>query len=406
MRELSDSDNVSDGPLELGEDVVTRDEFLEAFDKTFDEAINVDVWETDETAVAGRLEREIEHAQSVHNELRSTIRDVIVPRLSESPFRPPDVGIFSVKPEEIEQFLRGILFAGHVEAVDGTSKMLDMLPLSIVQLGICSTSYSGQRNEWSSRMFRQDLRRRGNSTVEDAIRLLEARRNRAGYERSSRSDKFSDLTRRGIMTYAERAVLVRKCTTAWRMGHGNPLAYELLMGSGMPALIAPGVAVMRELILGHQKFVFVPSSADRMYETIALSLNPGQYILIETMEPYLDKVLKGHFGETGAWAQAKEEHLDSFYDDVKEQVVVGAYRVSEAGRPHIFYAHRDHAHVAARIAMADGALQEHRGFPMLIDLAHNLCSSLFAGNVLASQTQTAFVDVGATLDYATERMTR
>jgi hypothetical protein len=254
-------------------------------------------------------------------------------------------------------------------------------------------------------MFRQDLRSRGRDTVDDALKLLEARRNRTGYGRSSRSDQFSDLTRRGMMAYAERAVLAKKCEADWRMGQGNPLAYELLMGSGMPALIEPGVEVMRSLILEHEKFVFVPSSkADRWHETVGLALEPLEYVIVETMQPYLDRVFAGHF--RGAWAGPKKEFLDPFYRDVFDKVVVGVYRVSHVGPPHIFYAHRDHAHHAALIAMADGALHEHRGFPMLIDLAHTLCGTMFKGETLSGQTHTAFADAGATLDYATERMTR
>ena len=37
--------------------------------------------------------------------------------------------------------------------------------------------------------------------------------------------------------------------------------------------------------------------------------------------------------------------------------------------PQLFYAHEDHADIAALVALADSVLQEQRGFPLLIDLA-------------------------------------
>jgi hypothetical protein len=41
-------------------------------------------------------------------------------------------------------------------------------------------------------------------------------------------DRFSELGRRGIMSYAERAVLLHRSQAPWRLGHGHPAPYELL----------------------------------------------------------------------------------------------------------------------------------------------------------------------------------
>lgn len=404
---MEGQDEQQQAPLELPDTVISDLDFNEAFDESLADFANLDTWSSasDLAGLSERLQQEIQEAQRVHNDTRGTIRDAIIPRLKESPFAPPNVGLYRATPSEVEKALRGWLFAGKVEAVDGTNTIIDMLPITIVQIGVCATSYRGQRGEWGHRMFRRDLRRRSRNAVDDALALLEARRSRTGYDRSSKRDQYNDLMRRGLMAYAERAVLARKCEADWRMGQGNPLAYELLMGSGMPSLIGPGVDVMRELILRHERFVYVPSSkSDRWHETLGLALEPLEYVIIETMEPYLKRVLGGHF--TGDWRIPKARYLDPFYDDVFDKVVVGVYRVSKVGPAHVFYAHRDHAHQAALIAMADGALHEHRGFPLLIDLAHTLCNTMFQSDTLTSQTQVAFADAGASLDYATERMTR
>ncbi len=405
---MSDALSDEDGHLELSEDAISEADFTRAFDLNPADVFDIDTWDADAANLAGlsdRLNYEIEQAQRLHIDTRDAIRNVIFARLKESPYAPSSVGLFRATTSEIESVARGALFNGSVEAVDGTNTVIDMLPLTVVQIGVVSTSYNGQRSEYGHRMFRRDLRNRGRDILDDTLQLLEARRNRTGYDRSSKRDQYNDLMRRGLMAYAERAVLARKCSADWRMGQGNPLAYELLMGSGMPALIGPGVEVMRELILDHKRFVFVPSSkADRWHETLGTALDPLEYLVIETMEPYLERVLGGHY--TGKWREPYEKYLLSFMEDVKQEVVVGVYRVSAIGPPHVFYAHREHAHMAARIAMADSALHEHRAFPMLLDLAHTLCSTMFSSDALIAQTHVAFADAGAALDYATERMTR
>ena len=50
-------------------------------------------------------------------------------------------------------------------------------------------------------------------------------------------------------------------------------------------------------------------------------------------------------------------------------MLTGVYRASRLAPPQLFYCHRDHFQVAARLALADSVLQPQRGFPLLIDLA-------------------------------------
>jgi hypothetical protein len=74
--------------------------------------------------------------------------------------------------------------------------------------------------------------------------------------------------------------------------------------------------------------------------------------------------------------------------------------------PQVFYAHADHAHEAALIAIADSVLQEHRGFPMLIDLADTVCGSTFGADSFGALTELAYVEAGAPYQYSPERQTR
>ena len=88
------------------------------------------------------------------------------------------------------------------------------------------------------------------------------------------------------------------------------------------------------------------------------------------------------------------------------RIVKGVFRASELSPAQIFYAHEEHAHEAALIAIADSVLQEDRGFPMLIDLADTLCRATFGRETLIGSTQTAYAEAGEPFRYMTERQTR
>jgi hypothetical protein len=78
-----------------------------------------------------------------------------------------------------------------------------------------------------------------------------------------------------------------------------------------------------------------------------------------------------------------------FRDEIAPQIIYGVYRASRIAPPQVFYAHIDHAHVAARLAIADSTLLERRGYPMLLDLADRHCRSIYGGGSLRDMAQTA-----------------
>jgi hypothetical protein len=58
------------------------------------------------------------------------------------------------------------------------------------------------------------------------------------------------------------------------------------------------------------------------------------------------------------------------------------------------------------IAVADSVLQQERGFPLLIDLADRVCSSIYGGGSLRDLTAAAYAASGAPWRYLSERSTR
>ncbi len=95
-----------------------------------------------------------------------------------------------------------------------------------------------------------------------------------------------------------------------------------------------------------------------------------------------------------------------FRDVVAPQVLVGVYRASLFAPPQVFYAHRDHFELAARIALADSELQPNRGFPVLIDLADRACKAVYGGGSLNEIASTAYARAGAGFRYGSERQNR
>jgi hypothetical protein len=385
---------------------VDNREFEAAFGEPLARTLDLDTWQPGENLAElyGRLEFEIEQAVRQENRIRERIRHEVFPRLTTRPGAPNEAGVYQARVENIERVHRGLLFNGAVEACDGTSVLHDTLPVTIAQIGVCLVSYRGDQGSWVQRLYRRDLRVGGLDPVDEALEVLERRQQRAGYDMSSRRDTLSDLGRRGIMTYAERAVLLRKSDAPWRMGHGSPTPYELLTGSGMRELLESSLDLLHDLIEKHQRFVFVPSAPSaRTLLTIGNALRPLEYAIIDTMVPQLERILEGHY--RGEWASILPR-VKQFVSDVGPHVIVGIYRTSEMAPPQLFYAHTEHAHEAALVALADSAFQEHRGFPMLIDLADTVCRATFGSESFTASTQLAYVEAGEPFRYLTERQTR
>ncbi|MCC7106760.1 MAG: hypothetical protein IT307_16630, partial [Chloroflexi bacterium] len=65
-----------------------------------------------------------------------------------------------------------------------------------------------------------------------------------------------------------------------------------------------------------------------------------------------------------------------------------------------------HTHLAAHIALADSVLQEHRGFPLLIDLADRICAATFGPDSLVEPLLAAYARAGAPFRFLSERASR
>ena len=393
----------------------SADEFRASFGEELSQTLDLTTWRTginlDEEY--RRLAAEVQLAVGQESDYQRRIRDEIFPRIAWGD-APPGAGVYEIPKEDIEAIHRGLLFNGGVEACDGSNQIHDTLPLTIHQIAVSLVSYAGDRGTWHQRLFRRDLRFQNGDPTQEILELLERRGRRSAVNHSAPTDAFSELFQRALMSYAERAILLRNSKAVWRLGHGSPAPLELLTGGGLVELMAKATTVIRELV-DHKKFIFVASEPkERALMTIGHALRPLEYAIVQTLEDRIGRLLDMvKFHDSGGaglrWDGVQltpERWLTRFRDEVAPRVVVGIYRASLWAPPQVFYAHVDQADLAVRIAVADSVLQQERGFPLLIDLADNVCRSIYGGGSLQDLSAGAYAASGVPWRYLSERATR
>lgn len=391
--------------------------FAACFGEPLADALDLDTWHpgVDLLQENARVVRQIERAVEAEDQYQREIRETVIPRLGFLESAPPEAGYYQVPEQDILDVRQGLLFNGGTEACDGTTQVHDTLALTIYQIGVCLVSYSGNQGSWSQRLFRRDLRERHDNPVGDILQLLETRAARTGLNQPDRRDGLSELAQRALMSYAEIAAMVRKSKAVWRMGHGSPAPYQLLLGASNPDVMIASVRLLRELIEGHRKFVFVASEPEnRALLSIGQALHPREFVVVNTLDERIERFVQTiHFTGSATvddrWdgkSLSPEDWVTRFRDEVASQILVGVYRASVFAPPQVFYAHRDHFELAARVALADSELQPSRGFPVLIDLADRTCKSIYGGGSLHDVAAQAYARVGAGLRYGSERQNR
>lgn len=397
--------------IPVDEELISADEFAEAYGEPLERTLDLDTWDTGPNLPALYESLTAQVAQAIRDERDALgfVRRELFPRLASQSDLPDLAGVYRVDVDDIARAHVGVLFNGQLEASDGTVVDHDTLVLTVTQIGVCLVSYHGEQRTLSQRLFRKDLQiGRGQDGRRRVIELLQRRRARSAVGVEDRREMVSELARRGIMAYAERAVLLRCSSAAWRMGHGPMAPYELLTGSGHMGLLEASAAVLRGLH-AHERFIFVPSAIrDRFLLTLGDALGPLEYVIAESAYDTMKGVVAhGHYSR-GKRSDGRDyfQFADELVEDIGRDIVVGAYRASAVSPPQAFFAHRACAHQAAIVAMADSVLQEHRGFPMLIDIADRVVGTTFGAETFNESVRSAYADAGEAFRYLPERETR
>ena len=304
MNEPKDNGTENQGRLDLANATEADiDKFKAAYGEDFANAINLDTWPLGEDLgkLYARLEKEVSDAIKDEQRISNTIRKEVFPKIAKAA-KAPNAGWHRFDEKILEKAHKGFLFNGGVEACDGISVVHDTLPISITQIGVCLVSYNGQQGSFVHRLYRRDLRLKGKDPVKETLEMLERRRGREAVGIDDDRAVLSSLARRGIMAYAERAILLEKSEANWLMGHGSPLPYELMTGfwASRPEMTDSALNLMRRMVLEHKKFVFVPSAPrKRDILTLGNALGPLQYLVLFTLEDDLSERINfgGYRGE-------------------------------------------------------------------------------------------------------------
>jgi len=377
--------------------------FEDQFDENLLQTLDVERWRlgNDLDQEYQRFMREVREAEEIETAKEKQIRERLLPWLASLPNMPKNAGKHETTVENIASVHRGLLFNGGVEACDGTIQIHETLPLTIYQIGVSLVSYRGDQGTWGQRLFRRDLRQKA-ADVEELMQFLERRAKRDASARMPGQDQMSELVQKAILAYAERAILLRRSQAAWRLGHGNPVTYELLTGGGNLELMVEATRVLRDLVEVQQRFVFVAGEpGEALFRMIGQGLRPGEYAIIGTLDERLDSWLHQERFKFGVsrklqWDDeliSPTEWIPRVIERVASKIVVGLFRPTLLAPAQTFYAHIDHSEIAGHIALADSMLKE-QGTSMLLEMAHRVCSSVF-GDSLEVLAESAYIAAGA-----------
>jgi hypothetical protein len=411
MTEISDSSGngaapeVMDSTRSTGEDAfpISARTFAEQFDEDIFRTLDINRWRLghDLDEEYQRLEREVREAEQLETDNERRIREELFPRLATLPHMPRHAGKHEVTAEDIASVHRGLLFNGGVEACDGSVQIHDTLPLTIYQMGISLVSYRGDQGTWGQRLFRRDLRQKGIG-IDELIEFLKRRSQRDSSAQDPGQDQLGELVQKTLLDYAERAILLHRSEAVWRMGHGNPLTYELLTGGGNLDVMVQATNVLRALVEAHQRFVFVAGEPrERLFLSLGRALRPMEYLVIDRLDHRIGAWLHQKRFKIGVSARliwdadsiTPAEWIPRVIELVASKIIVGLFRPTLLAPAQLFFAHEDHSEIAAHIALADGMLNE-QGTSLLLEMAQRVCASTF-GDSLEALTESAYAAAGA-----------
>lgn len=375
------SDEPSDQSLPLpreDESLVTDEELQRALGHSLRKALDIEAWDenADLEKMTASVQRFVSSSVEVEQRWRESIQSEVFPKLHEFTDAPQHAGVYTVRDDHLHDAYRNALLNGDATAVNGTSSGHDGAAAALVAIGICLVRYDGKLQSWRTTFLRRDQTISGGNLVQEIKSMLDskAQRSEPGTGPGAGRDRITYLLRRGVMAAAERKALLEKTDTRWRLGHGMPAPLELLTGSGSMALIEETLPVLEQLLLDFRRWIFLLTPGSHFaFATLANALEKKQIAIFQKGKAALDDIIeRGHF------VHGYRRKVEDFARRLGDAMVVGGLRATDHGPGQVFLAHADHALPAAVLAMADAALQPHRGFPLSLDLA-GISSKVFLG---------------------------
>ena len=282
--------------------------------------------------------------------------------------------------------------SGVIAASDGTISLVSLLAGSKIQVGVVIVTNRGEVVDLVTRVFEAELNT-GARTAREYFSNL----------RSSRS--ISNLLSRAIMLFGERKLLIEQHAN-WRFIHGELIPHELRTGSGKPAKNLPPTFDLIHKYIASENFIAVSEASDDIdILNAAILLQPGEYIVIRSLEDSLNTFLVGD-SETGQAAanfvETDKNRFREFIASAGPQVAV--ILVKAGPKPFLIECHVNKVEEAVSMFLtdslwtkglpADGSGFTIRGFPFHIDLADQVAKTLFKGSDFRNFVESRLYELG------------
>lgn len=294
------------------------------------------------------LSEYISHSKSMKKEIREFI---------DSNFNPQRI------PEDLSD-VEELLTSGQVIGIDGTIAKHKTISGIMAQIGVIAVNYLNEKIQHSyfisEAKFKEEIKE-----VTDYL-----------YAHESENQIFSNLVVRALLSYRERELgLNDKFTNRYKLYHGPLLPFELMTGLGRLRALETTVGLLEQLIHNKKCFSIISRSQNDAFLKLGIALNPGEYISLRHTNVGREIQNNDRFMKEEKWREDERYRINDFLTRNASKIQIGVIKV--AHRPYVFHAHKDYFDMAAKIIARDAMFQHEKGFPLLIDYADNLCSTLF-----------------------------
>jgi hypothetical protein len=290
----------------------------------------------------------ISHSQKMKTEIRKFI---------DSNFQPQKI------PHDLSD-VEELLTSGQVIGIDGTIAKHKTISGTMAQIGVIAVNYLNEKIQHSffisEAKFKEEI-----SEITEYL-----------YAHEPGNQIFSNLVIRALLFYRERELGIKdKFANCYKLYHGPLLPFELMTGLGRLRALEITVTLLEQLIRNKKCFSIVSRSQNDAFLRLGIALNPGEYIMLRHTNVGREIQEKERFMREEKWREEELYRINHFLSREASKIQVGIIKV--ARRPYVFHAHRDYFDIAARIIARDAKFQHEKGFPLLIDYADSLCSTLF-----------------------------
>jgi hypothetical protein len=307
-------------------------------------------------------------------------------------------------PQYIEALQRKKLYTGQVVASDGTLAKHETLSLVGAQIAISKVSYQETTGQIVSNIMHWGRELPKQTTASDIVQAIRSR----GQELQ---DKMPNLFLYALMTYKERQVLLDSPPGTFRLIQGPVFSHELLTGSGRHHILDTCLKLIGRMIDEGSYATIVSNDSHRELLSLGMALDPGEYIVVDTGTQVLqDFRQRANYVSTSIPQYGNRSQIELFEEFQRQygpKVLRGVLRAHPMSRPYVFYCNADQLEESVHILLADAANTGGRGFPLLIDLADQMCSGAFRAGEYTEHVNAEFARAAhGSAMYQSEHSTR